>query len=175
MGRLQPEAALFKLEPAGRLAGRVAHRPKDEMLLAAAGNDGQFGKGRGQKDSLHPGFVALGEGQPLPIDNEMAVVAHPLGVFFANDGGQFRAGLIEPEETILTDNITRLEFVVVGEGGFDPFVEGEAWPLLPTESTDHHQSNLKKTIAIYPSRVFHCRPQSRRWKHSSRLGLTQPT
>ena len=100
------------------------------MLLAAAGNDGQLGEGRGQEEGFHTTLVALGEGQPLAIYNEMAVVAHALGFHFANDGSQFRAGFVEPEEAIQANDIARLQLIVIGEGGLDPFVEGDPLSLL---------------------------------------------
>ena len=91
------------------------------MFLPIQGDDGQFRPLHQQVS--HSGFIPLAERNPPTIHDEMAVIAHPLGLLLADQGSQQLAALIVTEDASAADDvgIGTGYLVMVGKRRLDEF------------------------------------------------------
>ena len=92
------------------------------MLLPAQGDDGQFRPLHQQIG--HPELVAFAERYPFAAHDEVAIVAHPLGLLLADQGGQQLTTLLVAKDASTTNDIgvRTGHLVMVGKGGLDEFL-----------------------------------------------------
>lgn len=102
-----PHARLFDLPPSSL-------RPEGDVLLAAGGNHGHFG--RGKQNLAHAALCALAQRDPRAIEHEMGIVTETLMSVFAERARQRFILVGEAKLARLAHDRARMQFVEVGEG-----------------------------------------------------------